>query len=289
MTVREALTRAQARLDASPFLAGHTTARLDASLLLASALGYGDDARSRLLSNYNHSLDSRQLDRFEALLDERCGGKPVAYILGYREFYGHRFSVDARVLIPRPDTEILVEAALGALPDDGSPRRVHDLCTGSGAVAVSLAAARPSWEVSASDISPDALAVARSNSRDILGRDLDFFVSDLELALSGDFDLIVANPPYVPSSETDCLLAQGWGEPRLALDGGPDGLEPYRRLVPGVFRYLREGALFFMESDPSQAAEIRSLFRAADYQDIISIDDLAGLARVTGGRRPWKR
>ncbi len=307
MTVREALAEGGAVLGGSAVLAGSETARLDASLLLAHCIGV---TRSRLFADLFREVDEAALHRYRGHLAARAEGRPVAYLVGTKEFYGRDFHVDENVLIPRPDTEILVEAALGAAsgavscagfgPEGDSssgaalvappshPLRVHELCTGSGAVAVTLSAERPGWEVSASDISEGALAIARRNSRDLLGHELPFVRSDLFSSVGGEFDLILANPPYVPSRETDGLLSRGWSEPRLALDGGADGLDLYRHLVPEALHHLCPGGLLFVESDPGQAAAIRHMLSDAGYTDIRCVEDLAGLARVTGGRKPWK-
>ncbi len=322
MTAREALAHGAALLEASTVLTVSESARLDASLLLARCLGI---SRSRLYASLPSEIDDTALARFLTLIASRAEGRPVAYLVGTKEFYGRDFFVDENVLIPRPDTEILVETALGsgrslAAIVRGRAIRVHELCTGSGAVAITVAAERPDWDVSASDISESAIAMARRNSLAILGRELRFLRGDLFSALQTSmeegapaslsdirpdgearapvetggsagpcvrFDLILANPPYVPSSETDELLSLGWGEPRLALDGGRDGLDLYRRIIPEALHHLSPGGLLWVESDPGQAPAIGRMLSESGYIDIRSVDDLAGLERVTGGRRPW--
>jgi release factor glutamine methyltransferase len=334
------MTRREALLEGTRILAeqgprGSETPSLDASLLLAAALSIEKD---RLLSSLPDGIDEASRGRFLGLVAERAKGRPVAYLVGRKEFWGHEFYVDERVLVPRPDTELLVELALregcrigaeratrGAA--DGSARAVapchaplglHEACTGSGCVAISLALERPGWKVSASDISPGALAVARRNAMLLLpteraGGDVDFLEADLldlhdpdagpareaaaggvsaacREAKSGDaglrFDLILANPPYVESGLAR-ELAGAWGEPLLALDGGSDGLDPYRLLVPQAFALLSPGGALLLEADPDEMPAIRDLLSGSGFEAVETASDLAGLARVTLGRKPW--
>jgi release factor glutamine methyltransferase len=295
MKVREALREGAAAL------AGTETPFLDASLLLADALG--TDTTS-LLASGPDDVDGAALERFRSGLASRSRGLPAAYILGYKEFWGLRFKVDPRVLIPRPDTETLVAAALAmgdvvagerSLPMEHSPAlRVHDVCTGSGCVAISLAADRNEWRVSASDLSEGALEVARSNAEVLLGigrkgGPVEFARRDLLAVASSRrvFDLVVANPPYVPSSEAEALLTLGWSEPKEALDGGEDGLDLVRRLVPEAARTLAPGGALLVEADGAQADRVAELFRASRFTEIETVSDLGGRPRVTSGRMPW--
>jgi release factor glutamine methyltransferase len=300
MTRREALLEG-ARILAAERRPGTETPSLDASLLLSFALGL---SRESLIASYPSPLDGADYASYRALLERRARGESVAYILGRKEFWGRDFFVDPRVLVPRPDTELLVETALD-LGDRASREtarepngrripasrqiRVHEACTGSGCVAISVAAERPEWEVSASDISGGALEVASRNAASLLPPDrpggaLCLFESDLLQAASGPFDLILANPPYVPSAEASRLAAD-FSEPLLALDGGEDGLEPYRRLVPEAASRLSPGGWLALEADPGQASALRELLSAQGFLEVETLDDLAGLKRVTKGRR----
>lgn len=307
MTARDALREGARILGAARDAEGEgsETPFLDASLLLADILGMD---RARLLASGPDELGPEAEARYRAALAERASGRPVAYILGRKEFYGRSFLVDERVLVPRPDTELLVEAALAAgdalaaglaegrgAAAEGGPRalRLHEACVGSGCVAVSLCLERPGWEVSASDISKEALAAAARNAAVLVPEDrpggpLLLLESDLLSGVPGPFDLVVANPPYVPSREADRLLGKGWGEPRLALDGGEDGLDPYRRLVPEAAARLSPGGFLLLEAGEEQAEELRSLLGAAGFEAVRTLEDLAGRPRVTEGRKPWK-
>ncbi|MFZ4617978.1 MAG: peptide chain release factor N(5)-glutamine methyltransferase [Rectinemataceae bacterium] len=262
---------------------------LDASLILAWSVGA---TRSALLSDLRPGLDAASEERYRRGLERRLRGSPVAYVTGTKEFWGRDFQVDASVLVPRPDTELLVELALaegdsraGRL---GRPPVVHECCTGSGAVIVSLALDRPLWTLSAGDISPAALAVARANEGRLLpasrpGGNVSFVEQDLLAGTSGPFDLILANPPYVESTLAR-ELAASWGEPLLALDGGLDGLDLLRRLIPAAARALAPGGCLMVEADATHAARLRDMFNCEGFAGIGTARDLAGLERVTGGR-----
>jgi release factor glutamine methyltransferase len=306
MTRREALLEG-ARILAAERRPGTETPSLDASLLLSFALGI---TRESLIASYPLPLEAAAYEAYLAFIGRRARGESVAYILGRKEFWGRDFAVDARVLVPRPDTELLVETALGLgakiaadkyrLCAVGEANRkadevlftrvvCHEACTGSGCVAISVAAEKPDWEVSASDISPGALEVASRNAAALLPPDrpggaLELHLSDLLQAARGPFDLILANPPYVPSSEAS-HLALDFSEPLLALDGGEDGFEPYRRLIPEAASRLSPGGWLALEADPEQASSLREFLSAQGFCEVETLDDLAGRPRVTKGRR----
>ncbi|MDR0388208.1 MAG: peptide chain release factor N(5)-glutamine methyltransferase [Treponema sp.] len=310
MTVREAIVRGTALLKD----AGVATPVLDASLLLADILNI--DSAGLILAG-PEPLDEADFRRFERSLERRMDGECAAYILGRKEFRGLDFIVTADVLVPRPDTETLVEAALaridelaltraggdpdGALPFP-SPVTLLDLCTGSGALAVSLKHERPALRVYASDISGKALTVARKNAAKILqsitggAPSVSFIESDLFDRIGGDtvpdfpgpprFDLIVSNPPYVPTSVLAALSPEVRREPRLALDGGKDGLDLIRRSIAGAPPFLTPGGTLLMEADPNQMAAAACILEDRGYSDIQMYKDLAGRMRVIGGRFP---
>lgn len=265
---------------------GIETARLEAELLLARVLGV---ERLRLIIEPERPLTATELGAYRELVGRRRELEPLAYILGEREFYGHRFKVDRRVLVPRPDTETLVEVALGRAPAGAPSCRALDLCTGSGCVAVSLAKARPTWEVWASDLSAAALELARENALRLgCPPTMRFVESDLFGAIPADaaFDVITANPPYIPSTEIDGLMRDVRDyEPRLALDGGPDGLALLARLITEARPLLAPGGLLAVEVGAGQAPAVRALFHAENYVDVRASKDYGGVERVVSGLR----
>ncbi|MDR0589923.1 MAG: peptide chain release factor N(5)-glutamine methyltransferase [Spirochaetaceae bacterium] len=287
LTLGEVLIRGAARLRS----AGIDTPALDASLLLGEIL-HLDRAGLILADQTPLSPEAREL--FDQSLRRRLSGECVAWILGRREFRGLEFAVTPEVLVPRPDTEILVEAALKFIDIRGpSPEFcLLDLCTGSGAVAVSLKHERPGLNVRASDISLPALDLARKNARRLLGRDdgVTFLSSRLFDTISGSFDLIVSNPPYIPSALLETLAPEVRREPRIALDGGHDGLDLIRPIIAEAPEHLRPGGLLLLEADPGQIPAVTALLTQGGYGDIEVFPDLSGQDRVIGGlRRPSSR
>ncbi len=253
--------------------------RLTAELLLASALGCD---RVRLYLDFDKPLGDPELARYRELVRRRAEGEPTAYLVGAREFFGRRFAVDARVLVPRPETELLVEAALAALPAGGS---ALDLGTGSGAVAVSLALGRPGARVTAVDLSAGALEVARANAA-ALGAAVDFLEGDLFAPLppGARFDVVASNPPYLPAGDLAGLQREVKREPRLALDGGADGLQVLRRIVEAAPRWLAPGGVLLLEMHESHLEPLPALCRAAGFERAEARRDLAGLPRLTVAR-----
>jgi release factor glutamine methyltransferase len=276
VTVRAALGAASARLRAR----GMATPWLDAAVLLAHSLGV---SKERLFAAYPERLPELARLRFERLLERRAAGEPVAYLRGYKEFYGRPFIVDRRVLIPRPETELLVEALLrygDALAAERGSVALHDVGTGSGAIAVTVQLERPAWRASASDISPPAVAAALRN-RDGLGAGaLRLRVCDLLPPAPARWDLIVANPPYLTSAEVAELHRCGWPEPALALDGGADGLGPSRRLIDHARRRLRPGGALLLETAADRAAALARCLQQQGFAAPEPWHDLAGLPRV---------
>ncbi len=265
---------------------GGDSPRLDAELLLATVL---ECDRVRLILDHARPLEARELDAYRALHKRRRTGEPVAYLRGVREFYGRPFVVDARVLVPRPETELLVETALALPRHVDLSARVLDLCTGSGCVAITLKKERPTCAVFASDISSGALCVARLNARR-LGALVAFAESDLfsELEhLRGRLDAIVANPPYIPDTEATALPVDVRDfEPRIALTSGGDGLDVTRRLVKEAPRMLAPGGALALEIDAPSAAKVTALMEAAGFDDIAVARDIAGRPRVVSAR--WR-
>jgi release factor glutamine methyltransferase len=265
---------------------GNKSARLDAELLLSEALGFD---RIKLIVEAERPLADDELGRYRDLIKRRRASEPIAYILGRREFFALPMVVDKRVLIPRPDTEILVETALRRTHERHLYGRMLDLCTGSGCVAIAFAKERPTWRVSAVDLSTDAAAVARENvQRAGVVHNVSVLEGDLFAALpeGAQFELITANPPYIPSAEIETLDADVRDfEPRLALDGGADGLHVMRRLIGQALDYLSPGGLLALEGGFDQAPAVEALLEASGFREIVRSKDLAGVERVVSGRR----
>lgn len=260
--------------------------RLDAELLLGAVLKVD---RVRLLVDSKRPLDPTELARFKEYVVRRRRAEPVAYILGQREFYGLPFRVDPTVLIPRPDTETLVEVALQRTVRRSLFGRAVDVCTGSGCVAISLARQRPGWALSASDLSPQAVRMARQNSLRLGTQwNLDVRVGDLLQPFSGEqFDLITANPPYIPDHEMGSLQADvRRHEPHLALKGGREGLDVLRRLVREASRQLLPGGVLAVEVGAGQAPRVQRGLQAYGFADVTATADYGGIERVVSGRWP---
>lgn len=264
---------------------GIESARLDADLLVAHAL---ELKRIALYLDLDRPLIEPELTKIRALVERRRAREPIAYILGAREFYGRSFALTRDVLIPRPDTETLVEAALALLRSELPPGPVLDLCTGSGAIAVTLAAELPERELVASDLSQAALDVARENAlhHGVAAR-VALRVGDLFAALAqGErFACITANPPYVARAELASLAPEIRAfEPRLALDAGDDPLRFYRQIAAGVGRHLARGAALLVEVGSGQAGEVARLFAAHGLARVHARRDLSGIERVVCAR-----
>ena len=272
--VRAALEEARGRLAR----AGLEEPLREAEILLAAALGV---ARARLHVD-PPPLDGPALERWGALLAGRERREPAAYLLGRCEFRSREFRVTPAVLVPRPETEHLVEAALAAIPED-APARVVDVGTGSGCIAISLALERPRARVVALDRSAAALEVARGNAGR-LGARVEFLRADLLEAVRGPVDLVVSNPPYV--SDGDTVDPEVLREPREALFAGPDGFDAYRRLAPAAARVLRPGGRLLLETPGERVDALADLLRAAGLAPEPPIPDFAGKPRVLGARKP---
>ncbi len=266
---------------------GAASPRLDAELLLSQVLGVD---RVGLIVDAERPLSKEELAAYRALHQRRRAGEPVAYLRGVREFYGRPFRVDARVLVPRPETEILVEVALERSRHASLSARVLDLCTGSGCVAVTLARERPTTQVVGADLSPEALVVARDNAVRLgAAHNTALVVSDLFAAIDPAvrFDVITANPPYIAEDEIAGLPVDVRGfEPRLALSGGADGLALIRRIVAEAPAHLAPGGVLALEVGAGQAPDVAALLEAAGFAEVDRRKDYAGHERVVSASLP---
>jgi release factor glutamine methyltransferase len=314
MTICEALAEGSGTLAA----AGIETPGLDASLLLAEILNI---SRSSLLAAGSDTLAEESFAAFNDMLKRRLAGECTAYIIGKKEFYGLEFAVNPLVLVPRPETELLVETAIQlAMSNEQLAMRngnrestemiqqvrVLDLCTGSGAVAIALKHEMPELEVWATDISEEALAVAAANAARLLPPDsIHFCQGDLYDAISPlliahcslltdqphsplptPYSLVLSNPPYIPTADIPSLSPEVRREPILALDGGLDGLYLIRRIISSAPLYLGPGGVLLLEADPRQMLIISALLDQTGFIDVQIHKDLSGKERVIGGRKP---
>ena len=294
-TIQSILTRDKASLEVALSL-DSSTARIEVQCLLQHVLQVN---RAYLLTYPERPLNGEQQACYASLLARRMNGEPIAYILGEREFFGLDFRVTPATLIPRPDTELLVELALQRIPSPGLSAtlsrerergwgrgfRVLDLGTGSGAIALSIAHARSDAEVTAVDASNEALEVAQNNAQRLNIPNTRFVHSDWFSALQGEhFDLIVSNPPYI--EDADAHLEQGdlRFEPRSALASGSDGLDDIRRIIADAKTHLNADGWLLLEHGFDQAERVRELLSLAGYAEVFSAHDLGGIERVSGGR-----
>jgi release factor glutamine methyltransferase len=283
MTLREALTAAVTQLSIDEHL--RDTATRDAELLLLHTLQV---PRVTLLAHTNRDLTPHQQALYANHIARRLHHEPIQYITGQQEFYGLPLKVTPAVLIPRPETEHLVEAVLKLLPTN-QPQKIADIGTGSGAIAIALAVHLPHAEITALDISAEALAVAAINASEHAVADrIRFFQSDLLSAIDHEasvFDAIVSNPPYVPESDRDTLHPQVRNhEPATALFAGETGLDLYRRLIPQAFNALHPNGLLALEIGHGQQKALASLLKT--WHNISFINDLQQIPRVALARRP---
>jgi release factor glutamine methyltransferase len=285
MLIREALAQGSADLK----YADIKTPGLDASILLAHILNTN---RTKLIAKGTDRISEKKCAEFCELIERRANGECTAYIIGKKEFRGLEFEVNNSVLVPRPETETLVETAIDIIQknaQNNSVVNILDLCTGSGAVAVSLKNEMPTCEITATDISSDALNTAIRNTEKLLGGNLiKFFQGDLYDALpsplSPTYSLIVSNPPYIPSDEIQTLSAEVQNEPRIALDGGISGLEIIKRIIEKAPEHLQKNGYLLLEADPRQMEQIIILLEKKGFLDIQLYKDLSGTNRVIGGR-----
>lgn len=287
--------------------------QLDVDLILSHFL---KKDRTWIVFNRDFEPDEKTMNQVYEAVEKRKTGLPVAYITGHREFFGIDFEVTPAVLIPKPDTELLVEKGIsflkektGALQEGKADFSVCDMCSGSGCAGISVIrgvfenGCSGNFHITFADISEDAMAVTRKNAERLLLKEepfsssvkVDFVLSDLFEKVSGTFDLIVTNPPYVPLDVSRELLKDGRNEPLLALNGdvlpeggfsdSRDGLCLIRRLVPGCFQYLKPGGMCFMETGEYNAPETAELFKKAGFRNVCVEKDMNGMLRVVSGRK----
>lgn len=255
-------------------------AQLDARLLLEEVCGTDHNT---LLCHGDREVSEAEEEQYRKALEQRAVHVPLQHLLGYQDFTGLRFQVNEHVLIPRQDTEILVEEAMRYLHDG---MRILDLCTGSGCILLSLLHYSNDCEGTGVDISKEALQVAALNA-ELLGIKADFLKSDLYEKVTGKFDLLVSNPPYIERKVIPTLMEEVREyDPYIALDGGEDGLDFYRRIIGGAQDYLKRGGQILMEIGSGQAQAVSELLREAGFKEIDVCRDFAGLDRVVSGRLP---
>jgi release factor glutamine methyltransferase len=257
--------------------------RLDAEVLLARTI---DMPRSYLFAHPEDELDGVTLQRFELLLSRRAGGEPMAYIMGTREFWSHELIVSPATLVPRPETELLVELALREIPRKAG-WQILDLGTGSGAVAIAIASERRMCDITATDISGAALAIARENARHLDLGNITFLEGDWTQPVEGTlFDVIVSNPPYVRAD--DAALENLQYEPRSALVAGDDGLQAIRALATGCAPIVKAGGTLLLEHGADQQQALASILQREGWLDIACHPDFSGRPRVTVAHRSGK-
>jgi release factor glutamine methyltransferase len=271
---------ARSRLEA----AGVPGPVIDARVLVEAACGV---TRADIVGDPHREISAAQVERLDAYLERRIRREPVSHILGRKGFWNIMLGVTADVLTPRPETEVIVDHALRLFPE-GRPFRILDLGVGSGAILLAILAERPAARGLGIDVSEEALAVARDNAARLgLADRIAMLRGDWSGGLAGsEFDLVVSNPPYIASPVIETLDPEVRDyEPRIALDGGPDGLEAYRQLAPEILRMLRPGGRFLVEIGYDQRAAAESLFRAAGAMEVETLQDLSTHDRVVTGMK----
>ena len=279
-TIQEALLQDAANLTEALAIPP-SSARIEIQCLLQQVLNV---PRAWLLAYSEHYPSETEQTHYQELLQRRLRGEPVAYLLGEREFFGLKFKVTPATLIPRPETELLVELVLPRISQEGLCR-VLDLGTGSGAIALALAHARPDIEVLGSDASTTALTVAQANAQQLAISNVAFIHSDwFEAFTAQKFNIIVSNPPYIAAGDPHLARGDVRFEPISALVSGSDGLHDIRHIVVHAPDYLEAGGWLLLEHGYDQAVQVRDLMRQAGFDAVFSACDLAGIERVSGGR-----
>lgn len=258
--------------------------RLDVECLLAYVLNV---SRPYLHTWPEQAITPEQKKRFDILLERRIQGEPLAYIVGYQEFWSLPLMVSKAVLIPRPETELLVEQVLAFFPKTLPNIRLLDLGTGSGAIALALASERPDWQITAVDKSLDALCIAKKNAQDLNIQNVELYQSDWfsAVSLKRQFDIIVGNPPYIAPMDIHLQQAELKYEPKEALVSSPDGLEDCRKIIQMAPRYLALEGWLMLEHGYDQGPAMIALMKDHGFTKVQDINDLAGLSRLTIGRK----
>jgi release factor glutamine methyltransferase len=260
---------------------GIEDARRNMQMLVAHQLGC---TRTELYVQFDRPLDETELAPLREALKKRGEGVPLQHLLGTVWFHKHEFKTDARALIPRPETEELAEWILSwPLPEN---QRILDMGCGSGVLGLTLAAARPGWELILADVSPDSLSLARENEAKLEVSNAAFLESDLFSAIAGEFDGIVANLPYVPESDRATMAREVLHDPALALFSGADGLDLIRKFIPEAFQRLKPGGWLVLEIGHDQASQVAGFLQASSFTAIEVKTDLSGVARFPFARRP---
>ncbi len=256
---------------------------MELRMLLCHVTGW---SKTQLITRDKENLDHRVAEQFDALSRRRAQGVPMAYLMGYREFYRRNFKVSEDTLIPRPETEELIDLALAQWPA-GQPATVLDIGTGSGIIAITLKLERPHWTVHASDISQRALDMALINTRS-LQADVHLFRSDYCSHIPSDvsFDIIVSNPPYIAANDGHLLQGDLRFEPRTALTDEGDGFAAYRALAVQAMRHVKPGGLLLVEHGYAQQIQIMELFNKAGWQAVLGHKDLSGNPRIVSAKAP---
>lgn len=274
LTISEALDQARSQLT------GFDSARLDAEVLLCHVLGTD---RSRLYAYPEVALRSGQQSAFEELIDQRQTGYPVAYLTGKKEFWSIELTVNQDTLIPRPDTECLLESALDRIPLN-HPGRIADLGSGSGAIAIAIASERPRCRIVATDINESTLAIARENAERLQLNQIDFIQSNWFTNMEGRFDMIVSNPPYISENDPHLLSVDIKHEPASALIAGPDGLDAIRVICQQAKKFMNLQGWLLLEHGYDQAVSVHKLLQENGFTGIFTRSDYAGHERVSGGQ-----
>ncbi|MDD6173470.1 MAG: peptide chain release factor N(5)-glutamine methyltransferase [Elusimicrobia bacterium] len=278
ITIKQLVDGAKARFEAK----GVDEALAHAELIAAFAF---NKSRTYIRAFGQNVVYEKEEKLFNKIVEEKLSGKPLAHIIGEAEFMGRLFSVGPTVLIPRPETEELVEETIKNLPLK-QPSRILDLCSGSGCIAISLAFTFPSAEIIGADISPEALQVARKNAENMnLGKKVNFVQSDIFENIDGEFDFIISNPPYIPTDVIATLSPEVRNEPRLALDGGSDGLDVIRKIISSAPAHLADGGLLSLEIGCAQSEKVLKFFNEEEWEVPFSRKDFAGIERFIFARK----